>query len=175
MTCNCGQKKQEEKTMQEKVLKLLCENARLSIDDLALRCNTAPETIAAVIKDLENSGVICGYTVICNDQALPERNQVKALIEVKVTPRRDGGFDRIAQKIAKFPEVTDLYLLSGGYDLLLTVQGDSLQQVANFVAEKLATIDGVISTSTGFMLRKYKESGRIMQSEEEYERLKICL
>ena len=124
---------------------------------------------------MENSGVICGYTVICNDQALPERNQVKALIEVKVTPRRDGGFDRIAQKIAKFPEVTDLYLLSGGYDLLLTVQGDSLQQVANFVAEKLATIDGVISTSTGFMLRKYKESGRIMQSEEEYERLKICL
>jgi DNA-binding Lrp family transcriptional regulator len=96
------------------------------------------------------------------------------LIEVKVTPSRDGGFDRVARRIAKFPEVTDLCLLSGSYDLQLTVEGDSLQQVANFVAAKLATIDGVISTSTGFQLKKYKESGIIMQSDEEYERLKVC-
>ena len=161
--------------MQKKVLKLLQENARLSNTDLARYCNCSPEAAAEAVNSLEKSGIIRGYTVICSDQAITGINQVKALIEVKVTPSRDGGFDRIAQRIARFPEVTDLYLLSGNYDLLLTVQGDSLQQVANFVAEKLATIDGVISTSTGFMLRKYKESGRIMQNDEEYERLKVCL
>ena len=99
---------------------------------------------------------------------------MRALIEVKVTPRREGGFDQVAQRIARYPEVTDLYLISGGFDLLLMVEGDSLQDVASFVSAKLSTIDGVISTSTGFMLKKYKESGRIMQNDEEYERLKVC-
>ena len=85
-----------------------------------------------------------------------------------------SGFDQVARRIAKFPEVTDLCLVSGSCDLLLTVKGKNLQEVAHFVAAKLATIDGVMSTSTAFMLRKYKESGRIMEDDEEYERLKIC-
>ena len=123
--------------------------------------------------------VVFGYAPVrvdCRlyDEAPGSETRVKALIEVKVTPNRDGGFDRVARRIAKFPEVTDLCLLSGSYDLLLTVEGNSLQQVANFVSAKLATIDGVISTSTGFQLKRYKESGIIMQSDEEYERLKIC-
>ena len=123
---------------------------------------------------MEKDGVIRGYAAIVTDQAPGSETRVKALIEVKVTPSRDGGFDRVARRIAKFPEVTDLFLLSGNYDLLLTVEGNSLQQVASFVSDKLATIDGVISTATAFQLKKYKESGMIMQSDEEYERLKIC-
>lgn len=161
--------------MKEKILKLLRADARVSNAELAVTAGISEAEVASIINELEKSGIICGYTAILNEAALPEDRQVKALIEVKVTPHRDGGFDRIAQRIAKFPEVTDLFLLSGSYDLLLTVQGESLQQVANFVAEKLATIDGVISTSTGFMLRKYKESGHILQNDEDYERLKVCL
>lgn len=91
-----------------------------------------------------------------------------------MTPKREGGFDQVAQRIARYPEVTDLYLVSGSFDLLLTVEGRSLQEVAMFVSAKLSTIEGVLSTSTGFLLKKYKESGRIMQNDEEYERLKVC-
>ena len=99
--------------------------------------------------------------------------KVKAVIEVKVSPNRDGGFDQVAKRIAKYPEVTDLFLVSGSFDLLITINGKSLKEVANFVASKLATIDGVLSTSTGFMLKKYKESGKIMEDFEDYERLKV--
>lgn len=160
--------------MKDKILKLLRENARIEFSEIALRCGISVEEVKSAVTELENSGIIRGYTVVADDSVSGKAAQVKALIEVKVTPRRDGGFDQAAQRIAKFPEVTDLILLSGSYDLLLTIQGESLQEVANFVAEKLATIDGVISTSTGFMLRKYKESGHIMQSKEDYERLKFC-
>ena len=90
-----------------------------------------------------------------------------------MTPNRDGGFDQVAQRIARYPEVSDLCLISGSFDLLITINGKSLNEVANFVASKLATIDGVQSTSTGFMLKKYKESGRIMEDFEDYERLKV--
>lgn len=160
--------------IKDQVLKLLRENARMDTADIAQYCGCSAGEAEAAINELERTGVIRGYTAITNDSVAPGAMPVKAIIEVKVTPRRDGGFDHIAQRIAKFPEVTDLILLSGSCDLLLTIQGETLQEVANFVAEKLATIDGVISTSTGFMLRKYKESGRIMQSDEDYERLKIC-
>ena len=140
--------------MKERILNLLRENARISAADIALRLGTTESEVAQIIKDLEKDGIIRGYTVILNDAALKNVQRVKALIEVKVTPRRDGGFDRVAQRIAKFPEVTELSLLSGSYDLLLTVEGDTLQQVANFVAEKLATIDGVVATATTFQLKK---------------------
>ena len=160
--------------MKNKVLKLLRENARMEFSEIALRCGiSSVQEVEDIVSGLERSGVIRGYTAVTDDFAVSGA-PVKAIIEVKVTPRRDGGFDQVAQRIAKFPEVTDLILLSGSCDLLLTIQGESLQEVANFVAEKLATIDGVISTSTGFMLRKYKESGRIMLNDENYERLKIC-
>ena len=160
--------------MKEKILSLLRGNARMSASDIALQINAAENDVAAAMAEMEKSGIIRGYTAIISDDAPGAEKRVKALIEVKVTPSRDGGFDRVARRIAKFTEVTDLSLLSGGYDLQLTVEGESLQQVANFVAAKLATIDGVISTSTGFQLKKYKESGIIMQSDEEYERLKVC-
>lgn len=160
--------------MKEKIISLLRNNARMSMDDIAAELAVESSVVADAVKEMEKSGVIRGYTAIVADDAPGSESRVKALIEVKVTPSRDGGFDRVARRIAKFPEVTDLSLLSGSYDLLLTVEGASLQQVANFVSGKLATIDGVISTATSFQLKKYKESGMIMQSDEEYERLKIC-
>ena len=157
-----------------KLLSLLRENARYTVDELAERAGLSAAEVSAAVDELEKSGVIRGYTAILNENALTDR-PVKALIEVRVAPRRDGGFDQVAQRIAKFPEVSDVALISGGFDLLLTVQGRTLQEVAGFVASKLATIDGVMSTSTGFILRKYKESGRIMENDEDHERLKICL
>ncbi|MBO5668298.1 MAG: Lrp/AsnC family transcriptional regulator [Lentisphaeria bacterium] len=160
--------------MKEKLISLLRSNARLSNAELAVELNVSETEINSAISEMEKDGVIRGYAAIVTDQAPGSETRVKALIEVKVTPSRDGGFDRVARRIAKFPEVTDLFLLSGNYDLLLTVEGNSLQQVASFVSDKLATIDGVISTATAFQLKKYKESGMIMQSDEEYERLKIC-
>ena len=156
----------------KKIIDLLRENARMDISRIAAETGLGEAEVAAKISEMEKSGVIRGYKVILNEDVLPDA-KVKALIEVKVTPSRDCGFDAVARRIAKFPEVTDLFLLSGGYDLLLTVSGDSLQSVANFVASKLATLDGVISTSTSFQLRRYKESGKMMESDENYERLKI--
>ena len=160
--------------MEEKIISLLRANARMSAAEISTRLNLAETDVDAAMAEMEKTGVIRGYTAIVADDAPGAEKRVKALIEVKVTPNRDGGFDRVARRIAKFPEVTDLSLLSGSYDLQLTVEGESLQQVANFVAAKLATIEGVISTSTCFQLKKYKESGIIMQSDEEYERLKVC-
>lgn len=159
--------------MKAKILDLLAEDARMSLADIARRIGATPEEVKTAILALEDEGVIRGYKVILNESDLGI-SKVRALIEVKVTPQREGGFDQVAQRIARYPEVTDLYLISGGFDLLLMVEGDSLQDVASFVSAKLSTIDGVISTSTGFMLKKYKESGRIMQNDEEYERLKVC-
>ena len=160
--------------MEKKIIGLLRENARLSTAELAERCGCSEAEAEQAVKNLEKQGIIRGYTAILDDSAWEGDDRVKALIEVKVTPRREGGFDEVAKRIAKYPEVSDVMLISGGFDLLLTVEGPSLAKVANFVSEKLATIDGVISTSTGFILKKYKESGRIMHNEEEYERLKIC-
>ena len=159
--------------MKAEILKLLNENARISVHDLALRVGSTPEEVKTAIQSLEKEGVIRGYKVILNEKDLGI-SKVRALIEVKVTPRREGGFDRVATRIARYPEVLDLFLVSGGFDLLLMVEGDSLQEIASFVSAKLSTVDGVLSTSTSFMLKKYKESGRIMQNDEEYERLKVC-
>ena len=160
--------------MEAKILALLGENARMSIAEMAARIGADADQVRAEIADLEKRGVIRGYKAILNEDVLAEEKKVRALIEVKVTPRRDGGFDQAARRIARYPEVKDLFLVSGSYDLLLTVEGESLQEVASFVSAKLSTIEGVLSTSTGFMLKKYKESGRIMQNDEEYERLKVC-
>jgi DNA-binding Lrp family transcriptional regulator len=159
--------------MQQKLLSLLKENARISLAGISARTGLSEADAAREIKKLEDAGIIRGYTAILNENDKAS-TLVKAVIEVKVTPKREGGFDQVARRIANYPEVTDLMLISGSFDLLLTVQGNSLNEVANFVAAKLATIDGVISTSTGFMLKKYKESGRVMEDNDEYTRLKIC-
>lgn len=157
--------------MRNFVLNALRENARISVQKIAEMGNFEVSAVEEMISRLEQEHIIRGYTAICDDSV--DDGKVKAVIEVKVSPNRDGGFDQVAKRIARYPEVSDLCLISGSFDLLITINGKSLKEVADFVASKLATIDGVLSTSTGFMLKKYKESGRVMEDIEDYERLKV--
>ena len=159
--------------MKKRLMNILERNAALSIEDMALRLNCTEDAVRQLMNELIAERKIIGYKAILPDSSL-SGNVVQALIEVKVAPRREGGFDTPAKRIAQFSEVTDLSLVSGSCDLFVRVQGESLQEVATFVAEKLATIDGVVATATTFQLKKYKQSGRIIESEESYERLKVC-
>lgn len=154
------------------LLKLLHENAALKPAQLAAMLGQPEAEIAARIKAYESDHVILGYRAVLNEEKLG-RELVRALIEVKITPERGGGFDRLAERIAKYSEVHSCYLMSGGYDLLVVVQGNSLREVASFVSEKLATIQGILSTATHFMLRAYKEQGVLMQREQNEERLAV--
>ena len=154
------------------LLKLLEEHALRTPVDLAKMLNLPPDEVEQRIKQYESDKIILGYKAVINDDKV-DTNLVKAAIEVKIQPEREGGFDRIATRIAKFDEVTSLFLMSGAYDLLIFAEGHSLREVAQFVAEKLATIDGVTGTATHFMLKTYKEQGVLMEGEEDFERLKI--
>lgn len=158
--------------MKEKILEILRHNARTSSADIALQLQVEESSVDQAIREMEADGIICGYQAVVNNDLLND-GKVRALIEVKVTPQRDGGFDKSAMRIARFPEVTGLFLVSGSYDLQIEVYGQSLQDIANFVASKLSTIDGVQSCTTLFMLKKYKESGRMMKNEPEVERLLV--
>lgn len=154
------------------LLKLLHENAALKPAQLSAMLGLPEPQVVAKIKAYEADHVILGYRAVLNEEKLG-RELVRALIEVKITPERGGGFDRLAERIAKYSEVHSCYLMSGGYDLLVVVQGNSLREVASFVSEKLATIQGVLSTATHFMLRAYKEQGVLMQREQNEERLAV--
>jgi DNA-binding Lrp family transcriptional regulator len=154
------------------LLKLLEEQARRTPGDLARMLNLSADEVQRRIKQYEDDKVILGYKAIINDDKL-DSDLVKAVIEVKVQPEREGGFARVAKRLAKFDEVTSLFLMSGGYDLLIFVEGRSLRNVAQFVAEKLATLEGVTSTSTHFMLKTYKEQGVMVDGGDEVERLKV--
>lgn len=154
------------------LLKLLEEHALRTPKDLAKMLNLTAAEVERRIKKYETEKVILGYKAVIDDDKV-DTDLVKAVIEVKVQPERDGGFDRIAKRIAKFDEVTSLFLMSGGYDLLIFVEGHNLREVAQFVAEKLATLAGVTSTATHFMLKTYKEQGVLMENGEEIERLKV--
>jgi DNA-binding Lrp family transcriptional regulator len=156
----------------ETLLKLLRENASLSPAQLSGMLNQPAESIAARIKDLEGEQVILGYRTILNEEKLG-RDIVRAVIEVKITPEREGGFNRLAERIAKYNEVSSCYLMSGGYDLLVFVEGANLREVASFVSEKLATIQGVISTATHFTLKPYKIDGVLMSRAPMEERLSV--
>lgn len=154
------------------LLKLLRENATLTTAQIAPMLNMSEAGVASTIKRLEHEKVILGYHAILNEEKLGIEN-VRAVIEVKITPEREGGFNRLAERIAKYREVTSCYLMSGGYDLLVFVEGSNLREVASFVSEKLATIHGVLSTATHFMLKPYKEQGILMTQEENNERLPV--
>src|SRR5512135_1662996 len=154
------------------LLKLLEEHALRSPEELSKMLGQPADDIQRRIKQYEDDKVILGYKAVINDDKV-DTDLVKAVIEVKTQPEREGGFDRIAKRIAKFDEVTSLFLMSGGYDLLIFVEGRNLREVAQFVAEKLATLDGVTSTGTHFMLKTYKEQGVLMENDEEPERLKV--
>ena len=154
------------------ILKLLQENAALKPGQLARMLNLPETEIAAKIKTYEEEQVILGYRAVLNEEKIGQ-DLVRAVIEVKITPERGGGFDRLAERIAKYAEVRSCYLMSGGYDLLVVVEGTDLRQVATFVSEKLATIHGVISTATHFMLKVYKDHGLLVHAESNEDRLPI--
>lgn len=156
----------------DQLLKLLQENAALRPAQLAAMLNRSESDIAGQIKAYEADHVILGYRAILNEDKLG-MEQVRAVIEVKITPERGGGFDRLAERIAKYQEVKSCHLMSGGYDLLVIVEGKNLRDVASFVSEKLATVHGVISTATHFMLKPYKEQGVLMRYEKDEERLPV--
>jgi DNA-binding Lrp family transcriptional regulator len=154
------------------LLQLLRENASLTPAQLSLMLNLPETEIAARIKVYEQDRIILGYRTILDDEKLGIET-VRAVIEVRITPERGGGFDRLAERIAKYKEVQSCYLMSGGYDLLVFVEGTNLREVATFVSEKLATIQGVISTATHFLLKPYKENGMLMGREFNDERLAV--
>jgi DNA-binding Lrp family transcriptional regulator len=154
------------------LLKLLHENAALKPAQLAAMLETSEAAVIDKIKAYEAEEVILGYRAVLNEDNLG-RDIVRAVIEVKITPERGGGFDRLAERIAKYAEVKSCYLMSGGYDLLVVVEGTNLREVATFVSERLATVQGVLSTATHFMLRAYKEQGVLMKREQNDERLAV--
>ncbi len=139
-------------------LKILEDNANLTPEQLAVMCNKEVGDVKKFIEEKEKEGIILGYKTMI-DWDKTDREYVTALIEVKITPQRDRGFDRVAEVIYNYPEVQSLYLMSGGYDLCVLIEGKTMREVAYFVAQKLATIDDVISTATHFVLRKYKDKG----------------
>ncbi|MBU2102549.1 MAG: Lrp/AsnC family transcriptional regulator [Candidatus Omnitrophota bacterium] len=155
------------------MLEILESNARVSLEDLAKLTGKNKKDIEKEIKAYEKKGIIVKYKTVINKEKLKSGNSVVALIEVRVSPQKDVGFDHVAQRIYKFPEVTSCYLLSGTYDLLLLVEGKDIHTVASFVAEKLAPLSSVKGAVTHFMLKKYKEDGVILAEKEKDSRLAI--
>lgn len=147
------------------ILELLEENDRITPEELALRLNLTLEEVHKLINRLEQEKVILKYRAMINWEKA-NTDQVLALIEVKVSPQRDVGFDTVAERIYRFPEVRSVYLMSGGYDLVVMVQGQSMKEVAIFVAQKLATLDHVQSTATHFVLKKYKQDGVVFDDPD---------
>ncbi len=154
------------------LLKLLKTNAHSTREDLAKELNLPEAEIVKKIAAYERDGVILGYQAILDSDKVGD-GSVTAVIEVKITPERGGGFNRLAARIAQFEEVQSCYLMSGGYDLLVIAEGQNLQSIANFIAEKLATIKGVISTATHFRLKAYKENGAMLHREKSEARLAV--
>jgi DNA-binding Lrp family transcriptional regulator len=155
------------------LLQLLHRKARISPAELAEYLSMSPEAIEAQIAKWEKDGTILGYHAVIDPEATGDTD-VSAFIEVKVTPERGGGFDRLAMRIARFDQVVSCYLASGGYDLMVVVEGGDLREVARFVSEKLSTLDGVLSTATHFRLKTYKENGFLFERETQSERLAVA-
>ncbi len=155
------------------ILEILEKDARVSAEEIAKMTKKSVAEIKKLIQKYEKEGVILRYKTVLNKELVRTSSEVRALIEVKVTPQRDVGFDAIAQRIYNFPEVKSCYLMSGGYDLLVTVEGKDLQSVASFVSEKLSTLGSVHGTVTHFLLKKYKEDGDMLLKAEGEKRMAI--
>ena len=155
--------------MQEKILKLLEENARLSDREIAVMLGISEEEAAAAVAALEKSGVVKGYHAVVEWERV-DPTHVTAIIELKVSPKRDSGFDEIAERIMEFEEVDSVYLMSGAFDLTVIISGRTLKEVAQFVGQRLAPLEGVTATATHFILKKYKEKHLIFEKRQEQER-----
>ena len=156
--------------MRERILQIIEKNSKVGIDEIAIRLGENEIDVANELKAMEEEGVICGYHTLI-DWEKTNIEKVSALIEVTVTPQRGQGFDSIAERIYNYPEVNAVYLISGGYDLLVMLDGKSLKQVASFVSDKLSTLDSVLSTATHFVLKRYKDHGTIIEQNDDREKI----
>ncbi len=158
--------------MREQILTLLERNSRLTPDEIAVLLGCGRDVVAEEIRRMEEEHIICGYNTLINwDHAGTEK--VTALIEVRVAPQRGQGFDKIAERIYNYPEVQSVYLISGGYDLLVILEGKTLREVSGFVTNKLSTLESVLSTATHFILKKYKDDGIIFDQVKSDQRQQI--
>ncbi len=156
--------------MREQILSFIEKNSRVDLKEIAVCLGISEIDVANELEAMESEGIICGYhTLIDWDKVTEER--IHALIEVRVTPQRGRGFDEIAERIYKYPEVKSTYLISGGYDLLVFMEGKTLREISSFVTQKLSTLESVLSTTTHFVLRKYKDHGIILKKDSEDERM----
>lgn len=163
---------EKQQKLRNEILSYLEKNSRVDLGELSVLLGVEEAEVANEIADMEKEKIICGYhTMIDWDKTGVE--MVTALIEVRVTPQRNQGFDRIASRIYNYPEVNAVYLISGGYDLLVTLEGKTLKEVSQFVSDKLSPIDEVVSTATHFILKKYKDHGTIMVKKKESERMLV--
>ena len=158
--------------MREKILSIIEKNSRIDLRELAILLGEQETDVINEMEQMEKEGIICGYHTLI-DWEKTNVEKVNALIEVRVTPQRGHGFDSIAERIYKYPEVHAVYLISGGYDLLVSLEGKSLKEVSNFVSAKLSTLEYVLSTATHFILKKYKDHGTILDRKEVDERIQV--
>ena len=158
--------------MREKILTFIEKNSRIDIKELAIILGEDEISVANELAAMEAEHIICGYHTLINwDKTDIEK--VTALIEVSVTPQRGQGFDKIAERIYNYPEVNAVYLISGSYDYLVSIDGKTLMEVSRFVSEKLSTLEGVVGTTTHFILKKYKDHGTILKHEKKEERIPV--
>ncbi|OLS33980.1 Lrp/AsnC family transcriptional regulator [Bacillus sp. MRMR6] len=152
------------------ILSILEENHKVPAETIAAMANMSVENVNEAIKKLEEEKIIVSYPALINWSKVEGKENIIAMIDVKVQPKRGVGFDEVAERIYRFPEVTSLYLMSGAYDLSITIEGKTMSEIASFVSEKLSTIDNVISTTTHFMLKKYKHDGVIFSNSKDTDR-----
>lgn len=155
--------------IREELLAIIEKNSRIDLKELAVILGLPEIDVVNQLQQLQEDGIICGYHTLINWEKT-DIEKVTALIEVRVTPQRGQGFDNVAERIYKYPEVQSVYLISGGYDLLVTLEGKTLREVSTFVSDKLSTMDTVLSTATHFILKKYKDHGTILSKENKDER-----
>ena len=160
--------------MREQILTFLEKNSKIDLRELAIMLGSSEEVIANEVQKMEKERIICGYHTLI-DWEKTSADKVTALIEVRVTPQRNNGFDSIAERIYNYPEVQSVYLISGGYDLMVILEGRTLREVSSFVSNKLSTLDSVISTATHFILKKYKDYGTILSKKDKDERMLMTL
>lgn len=158
--------------MREKILTFIEKNSRVDLKDLAVMLGTEEAVVANELAAMEEEHIICGYHTLI-DWEKTSMEKVNALIEVRVTPQRGRGFDSVAERVYNYPEVNAVYLISGGYDLLVTLEGKSLKQISGFVSDKLSTLESVLSTATHFILKKYKDHGTVLTKKYEDTREKV--
>ena len=158
--------------MKEELLSIIEKNSRIDLKELAIMLGVEEAVVMNELEQMEAEHIICGYhTIIDWDKVGMEK--VTAMIEVRVTPQRGMGFDKVAERIYNYPEVNSVYLISGGFDFMVTLEGKSLREVSQFVSEKLSTLDAILSTKTNFILKKYKDHGTIIAEQKKDERIQM--